>query len=192
MPEQFKVESDQFGKATRDTCEHLDQIKEPAEPKGEDEQKCEQCEQCVQEEQRWMALRLCLHCGFVGCDDESAGKHACKHAHDENHPVFRSLRPGDTWAWCYEDELLLEREDKVTDREPPDEETVEPPRGDINQEYLKNKEHGDGEGAGDKEAAGDAEKASSDDGAPDGDRPKPYPQGSARESDADEDRPKPS
>jgi hypothetical protein len=36
------------------------------------------------------------------------GKHASKHWQADGHAVARSLVPTDTWAWCYEDQLLLE------------------------------------------------------------------------------------
>ncbi|MFF4243233.1 UBP-type zinc finger domain-containing protein [Streptomyces sp. NPDC001822] len=53
------------------------------------------------------SLLRCLTCGHVGCSDSSAGQHAYRHARTRGHPLARSLRPGDAWAWCYEDELFL-------------------------------------------------------------------------------------
>jgi hypothetical protein len=28
--------------------------------------------------------------------------------HKTSHPITRSLEPGETWRWCYPDELLME------------------------------------------------------------------------------------
>lgn len=40
---------------------------------------------------RWMHLRIC--------------QHAAKHFHATDHPVVRSIEPGETWAWCYIDRV---------------------------------------------------------------------------------------
>jgi uncharacterized UBP type Zn finger protein len=53
-------------------------------------------------------LRLCLSCGHVGCCDSSKNKHATKHFRAVKHPVIRSLEPGESWMWCYVDELMFE------------------------------------------------------------------------------------
>jgi uncharacterized UBP type Zn finger protein len=53
-------------------------------------------------------LRECLVCGHVGCCDSSVGKHATKHFHHTKHAVMKSIEPGETWGWCYVDELMLE------------------------------------------------------------------------------------
>jgi hypothetical protein len=52
-------------------------------------------------------LRLCLTCGHVGCCDDSKNKHATAHFHSTHHPVIESLEPGESWRWCYMDEILL-------------------------------------------------------------------------------------
>src|SRR5437016_1525834 len=39
----------------------------------------ETCEQCEAERLTWLALRLCLTCGWVACSDESPGQHAIAH-----------------------------------------------------------------------------------------------------------------
>ncbi len=57
---------------------------------------------------RWVHLRLCLSCGHVGCCDESPGTHATKHFHHSRHALIKSLEPGEDWAWCYVDELMME------------------------------------------------------------------------------------
>jgi uncharacterized UBP type Zn finger protein len=53
-------------------------------------------------------LRLCLSCGHVGCCDSSKNKHATKHFHKTHHPLIRSNEPGESWVWCYVDEIEVE------------------------------------------------------------------------------------
>jgi uncharacterized UBP type Zn finger protein len=62
------------------------------------------CEECVKTGDRWVHLRMCLTCGKVGCCDSSKNKHATKHFHITQHPVIRSVEPGERWTWCYIDE----------------------------------------------------------------------------------------
>jgi Na+/H+ antiporter len=64
------------------------------------------CEECLRDGTRWVHLRLCLTCGHVGCCDSSPQKHAALHFHETEHPVMRSLEPGEAWRWCYVDDLL--------------------------------------------------------------------------------------
>lgn len=64
------------------------------------------CEDCLREGTRWVHLRMCLTCGNVGCCDSSVGRHAERHFSDTEHPVMRSVEPGEAWRWCYVDELL--------------------------------------------------------------------------------------
>jgi len=66
------------------------------------------CEECLKIGQPWVHLRLCLECGHVGCCDSSIGKHATKHFRTKGHPVMRSIEPGETWGWCYVDEVMLD------------------------------------------------------------------------------------
>jgi len=49
-----------------------------------------------------------LHCGHVGCCNSSKNKHATKHFHATQHPVVQSFEPGETWMWCYVDEVFAE------------------------------------------------------------------------------------
>jgi Na+/H+ antiporter len=82
-------------------CEHLQKsprVMKATTPDG--------CEQCLIEGTKWVHLRLCLTCGHVGCCDSSVGKHAELHFHDTQHPVMRSIEPGEAWRWCYVDALL--------------------------------------------------------------------------------------
>jgi uncharacterized UBP type Zn finger protein len=83
-------------------CTHLDQVRDvkPRTPKG--------CEACLKTKMKWLHLRLCLSCGHVGCCDSSPGKHATGHFHETQHPLMRSFDPGEDWAWCYVDNLMLE------------------------------------------------------------------------------------
>ena len=79
-------------------CEHILEAKdlEPAE---------RVCAECVRMGDTWVHLRICLTCGHVGCCDSSKNKHATKHFHATRHPVMRSIEPGETWGWCYVDEV---------------------------------------------------------------------------------------
>jgi uncharacterized UBP type Zn finger protein len=63
------------------------------------------CEECVKMHDTWVHLRMCLTCGHVGCCDSSKNKHATKHFHTSNHPLIRSIEPGERWVWCYVDEV---------------------------------------------------------------------------------------
>ena len=65
------------------------------------------CPECVAAGDRWVHLRLCMTCGHVGCCDSSKNKHAHRHADSHDHPIIRSLEPGEDWAWCFLDEELL-------------------------------------------------------------------------------------
>lgn len=81
-------------------CNHLDQIKITRVSK-------DVCEDCVKIGADWLHLRMCLTCGHVGCCDSSPNKHATAHFHRTKHPVIRSAEPGETWTWCYVDEIEL-------------------------------------------------------------------------------------
>jgi len=83
------------------TCKHIDQIRQVM-PSAEG------CEDCLKIGDPWVHLRLCLTCGHVGCCDSSKNKHATKHYHKTSHPIIKSFEPGETWQWCYPDELLME------------------------------------------------------------------------------------
>ena len=84
------------------TCTHLDSIRvgPPAQVEG--------CEECLRSGDRWVHLRTCLTCGKVGCCDSSPNRHASAHAREEGHPIVRSAEPGETWCWCYVDEVAFE------------------------------------------------------------------------------------
>lgn len=67
----------------------------------------EGCQQCLERGDPWLHLRICLECGQVGCCDSSPNRHATAHFHETGHPIMRSLQPGETWAWCFLDEIGL-------------------------------------------------------------------------------------
>jgi len=86
------------------TCTHMGQS-------GATTPRTAGCEECLRIGQRWVHLRLCLTCGHVGCCDSSIGRHATKHFHGTKHPVMRSLEPGESWGWCYVDNVGFELAD---------------------------------------------------------------------------------
>jgi uncharacterized UBP type Zn finger protein len=80
-------------------CTHLDQITVTETDK-------DYCEECVKTGSPWVHLRMCLSCGHVGCCDSSPNRHASKHAAHTQHPLVRSIEPGETWVWCYADKVM--------------------------------------------------------------------------------------
>lgn len=82
-------------------CEHLQAAPpdvKPASTTG--------CLECEAEGLTPVHLRLCLTCGHVGCCDSSEGRHATRHYEESGHPVMRSFEPGESWRWCYIDEVV--------------------------------------------------------------------------------------
>lgn len=51
--------------------------------------------------QKWVALRVCLSCGHVGCCEDSPGAHALEHFQSTAHPIIRPLERDERWTWCY-------------------------------------------------------------------------------------------
>ncbi|MEU7585540.1 UBP-type zinc finger domain-containing protein [Micromonospora sp. NPDC049230] len=83
------------------SCQHL------AEAGAVEPRTTEECPDCVAiGNADWVHLRGCLSCGHVGCCDSSPYQHATKHFESSNHPVIRSVQPGETWRWCYVDEEI--------------------------------------------------------------------------------------
>ena len=80
-------------------CTHLDHVHVTELPASVDG-----CEECLASGGKWLHLRICLECGHVGCCDDSPGKHATAHARTTEHPIVRSVEPGERWSWCYVDE----------------------------------------------------------------------------------------
>lgn len=83
------------------SCEHAEQMR-ILEPKGE-----LVCKECVENNYKWVHLRLCTSCGHIGCCDSSKYKHATKHFHESEHPIILSLEQEENWAWCYTDERFV-------------------------------------------------------------------------------------
>ena len=64
------------------------------------------CEDCLAiGAHDWVSLRMCLHCGHVGCCDSSPRRHATGHFDDVGHPVMRSIELGEGWRWCFVDKV---------------------------------------------------------------------------------------
>ena len=82
-------------------CDHLRSeplVAVPGNPDG--------CEDCLaMGEHAWVSLRMCLHCGHVGCCDSSPRRHATAHYEQGGHPVIRSIELGEGWRWCYVDQI---------------------------------------------------------------------------------------
>jgi len=83
------------------SCAHQDQIQKEVQPNTKG------CEECQTEGTRWVALRMCLSCGHVGCCDSSPGRHATGHFKSTTHPIMKSAQPGESWRWCYVDESYV-------------------------------------------------------------------------------------
>jgi uncharacterized UBP type Zn finger protein len=83
------------------SCAHLEEAVDVT------PQDTEGCQDCLAEGRHdWVHLRLCLTCGRVGCCDSSPRRHATAHFGATQHSVIRSFQPGETWRWCYLDELV--------------------------------------------------------------------------------------
>jgi uncharacterized UBP type Zn finger protein len=65
------------------------------------------CEDCLRTGGVWLHLRICLSCGHVGCCDDSPNRHATAHNRETEHPLIRSLEPGEEWSWCFVDEVAM-------------------------------------------------------------------------------------
>ncbi len=84
------------------SCNHLDHVLITQLPES-----VAGCEDCLASGGKWLHLRICLECGKVGCCDDSPNRHAREHAHSSEHPLIRSLEPGETWSWCFLDQVAL-------------------------------------------------------------------------------------
>lgn len=82
-------------------CDHL-RLADNAPPRTPDG-----CEECLKMGETWVQLRRCLHCGHIGCCDSSKNKHATKHFDTTKHPTIQSFEQGETWKWCYIDEVTI-------------------------------------------------------------------------------------
>ena len=89
------------------TCTHVDQIR-PVSPAANG------CVSCLESGDKWLHLRLCMSCGYVGCCDSSPNKHSSAHARATDHPIVESFEPGEDWFWCYVDEIAFLLDDAAT------------------------------------------------------------------------------
>ena len=85
-----------------DQCTHLDQANQDAEPSADG------CEDCLRDGGQWVHLRMCRVCGHVGCCDSSPSRHATAHYAATGHPLMSSFEPGESWWWCFPDEVAFE------------------------------------------------------------------------------------
>jgi uncharacterized UBP type Zn finger protein len=83
-------------------CAHLDQVLLVDPP-----ERVAGCEECLKLGSTWLHLRMCQTCGTIGCCDSSPNRHAGRHAREQEHPIVRSVEPGEDWSWCYPDELMM-------------------------------------------------------------------------------------
>lgn len=83
-------------------CTHIDSVKVTELPAA-----AEGCVDCLITGDQWCHLRICLTCGHVGCCDDSPNRHATAHAAATEHPLIRSIEPGEQWSWCFVDEVAL-------------------------------------------------------------------------------------
>lgn len=87
------------GQVADKPCSHLGEVRLTR----SDATRCSRCGP----DDIWPALRMCLTCGHVGCCDTSVNKHARAHFEQTGHPLMRSIRPYETWGWCYVDGVLV-------------------------------------------------------------------------------------
>jgi uncharacterized UBP type Zn finger protein len=80
-------------------CSHVPNVIVPPTSAG--------CEECIALGDSWVHLRLCVHCGHVGCCDSSKNRHATRHFESTGHAVVASLEPGEDWMWCYAHEAQV-------------------------------------------------------------------------------------
>lgn len=85
-----------------DECSHLDAIAVTELPPGP-----LVCEECSKIGGTWVHLRMCLVCGKIGCCDNSPNRHATAHFRETGHPLIRSAEPGESWSWCYVDDVAF-------------------------------------------------------------------------------------
>jgi uncharacterized UBP type Zn finger protein len=89
------------GQIQSSQCSHLDQI-QAVTPSAAG------CTDCLRTGDRWVHLRICLSCGYVGCCNDSKNKHATRHFQATSHPLIQSYESGENWVWCYLDQTVME------------------------------------------------------------------------------------
>ena len=83
-------------------CSHMSELKELKQAKEY------VCEECIKTGSDWVHLRTCQTCGATLCCDQSRNKHMTRHNHQTHHPVIISSEPGESWMYCYKDNLFAE------------------------------------------------------------------------------------
>jgi uncharacterized UBP type Zn finger protein len=84
-----------LGLTRRPACDHV-----PAELPAPAADACQECGSRI-------SLRMCAHCGHVGCCESQAG-HARAHALGEGHPVIRALPVERGFTWCYVEDSYVD------------------------------------------------------------------------------------
>jgi CPA2 family monovalent cation:H+ antiporter-2 len=87
--------------AERRACAHA------AEAREEITSSAAACEDCLLTGDTWVHLRICMHCGHIGCCDSSPNRHATRHYESTTHPIIRTWEANESWAWCYADAKTL-------------------------------------------------------------------------------------
>jgi uncharacterized UBP type Zn finger protein len=91
MPGQVRPRSDRDGPWP---CDHLSGVRSIKPHSTE-------CLECLDRGCGWVALWLCLSCGWVACSDDSPNQHAKAHYQETDHPVAVSLEHELRQRWCY-------------------------------------------------------------------------------------------
>lgn len=81
-------------------CTHLDQVNDVT-------LSAPGCEDCLKMGARWVHLRVCVTCGYVGCCNSSQHKHAQRHFQETGHPIAMSMESGEEWMWCYAEQEFI-------------------------------------------------------------------------------------
>ena len=84
-------------------CDHLREV-EADPPRLGPPPVSDGCVDCLRLGTTWVHLRRCLHCGNVGCCDDSPMRHARAHGVAAGHALVQSFEPGEDWIWCYPDD----------------------------------------------------------------------------------------
>lgn len=82
------------------SCDHVADL-QPVAPLSDG------CDACRRLHHHWVQLRVCLSCGHVGCCDASASQHATNHFRTTGHPIVQTMAAGESWRWCYIDEVVV-------------------------------------------------------------------------------------
>ena len=93
------------GAGADQVCGNLDKVRDVAPDRPDS------CLGCVARGDRWVHLRVCQTCGYVGRCDSSKNRHATSHHSSSGHPLVRSYEPGESWWWCYDDAVGFEMDE---------------------------------------------------------------------------------